>query len=303
MEERQKQITEGAGLDEARLNTEFIDFLKKFGPYLMMAVALAAGIYAYINFRARTIDEGTDHAFAELNSALEARNPTNLVKVADEYESRGAVALLARLSAADAHLSASRTGVPAGVTLGQDGKLPEGVNLLTAEERTAELTKAYDLYTSVSKSANRTAGQSILAIGALNGLASVSESRGELDKAKAYYQQVIDKAKTAKFDGLATAATERLKNLDALAAAPKLLASADLPGGNVPKSTLPMTNVQGVTSGGQAITINPDGTVQNAPPGLKLERLPGPPPGMNPDAPAGTPQPAPQPAPAPAPNP
>src|SRR5437868_5931135 len=98
MEDRQKQIREGAGLEESRLNTEFIDFLKKYSTPILVVIAVAAGGYAGFNYLQKQRDLARDHAFVQFEAALGSHNPKSLTAVADENSSRGAVAPMARLS-------------------------------------------------------------------------------------------------------------------------------------------------------------------------------------------------------------
>jgi hypothetical protein len=43
MDERQTQIRERAGLEEARYNQDFIEFLRRFGTPILMVAAVIAG--------------------------------------------------------------------------------------------------------------------------------------------------------------------------------------------------------------------------------------------------------------------
>ena len=50
MDERQTQIREAAGLDESRLNTEFVEFLRKWGPIALGVLAVAALAFVGRNY-------------------------------------------------------------------------------------------------------------------------------------------------------------------------------------------------------------------------------------------------------------
>lgn len=311
MEQRHTQIKEGAGRDEARLNQEFIEALTKWGPYVLFAVAAVVGVYFLYNQRVTARAMALDDAFVAYNEAAKAGNPVGLAKTADEHAGAGAAALMAKTDAADIHLNAFRTGVPTDAQKAVDdtGKLPEGTTLLTDEQRLSELKTAETQYQQVVDATSGNPRQVVLTLGALHGLAAVAESRGDLDKAKAVYQQVIDKARQAGFDGLVNVAQKRIDTLPKLAQAPKLIAQAELPG-QPAASDQPFImsgGMVGRTADGQEIPLGgaptitgPDGKplqLQQMPPGFT-------PPGMNPD---GTKQaepdaaaPAPAPAPAPA---
>ena len=234
MEDRQRQIREGAGLEESRLNTEFIEFLRKYSTPMLLVIAAVAGGYGGLKYLEKQRDLARDNAFVELESAVASRSVKTLASVADENGSRGAVAPLARLDAADLHLASYRTGLPPGIQLQPDGatgnfKLPEGEKYLTEEERGTQLTEAAALYKLVIEDTDKEPSRALLTIGALDGLASVAESRGQFDEAKAQYQKLIDKAKEAGYPTIAAATQKRIDSLDAIKTLPKLYAQADLP--------------------------------------------------------------------------
>src|SRR3954465_10647401 len=85
MEERQRQIREGAGLEESRLNTEFIEMMKKWGPHLMMGLAILAGLYVlYTKYEEYTARKA-DTAWADLDAAEVAASPDVLVQLAADH--------------------------------------------------------------------------------------------------------------------------------------------------------------------------------------------------------------------------
>ena len=325
MEERQTKIREGAGLTEGRLNTEFIEMMKKWGPHLVTALAvLVLAYFGYHKWEEFTAKKN-DSAFVELSAAATSASPTNLESVARDY-SGTTVALEANLYAADLHMNAARTGVPIGAKfnaqapLGQPqvdtNKLADEKPFLTADEQKKELAEAERLYQNVVTQSNQTEGQSLLAIGALSGLASISEDRAELDKAKSFYQQAIAKANAHKMEKLEAMIKKRMDSVDSLKDAPKLYAMADLPGAVAPVSA-PMGGMTAKTADGQTITIGPGGQVFPGPAmpatpvgttpitlpnGGSLNLTPVAPPANAPAVnPTPTPTPAPTPAPAPAP--
>jgi hypothetical protein len=268
LEERQKQIVEGAGREESRLNTEMIDWLKKWGSPLLFIVALGFGAYALYTRYTASQARALDVAFSELTAASTALNPTNLAAVASDHAGRGAVPLMAKLEAADIHLQGFRTGVRSGTKLEPGGALPADEKPLTDDERRAELAKAESLYASVVELAGSARGQRVLAINGHFGLASVAESRGELDKARTIYGKIAAEAKALDIKGLATIAENRASSLDKLPTEIKLLAAAELPGATasgVAPIISPMQNIQAQTSGGQMIQVGPDGQMQIVP--------------------------------------
>lgn len=292
MEERQRQIREGAGLEESRLNVEFIDFLKRFSTPLLMAIVLIAGAYFAWN-RYRIRDERlTDEAFAQLDAAVEAKNPVSLLRVAEENP-RGPIPLLARLSAADFHLDASRTGVPLGVTLDSKGDLPPDTQPLTDDQRAEELRKAADLYQQVLDGSSGRRGLLEVSLVALHGLAACAESRGDIEAARGFYDRVIESANASGLPEWAKRAQKLKSSLDDLAAVPRLYKTSELPAAAQAAQpfTSDMQNIQFKSSTGKTLQMGPDGKlieVEEPGPGTEPATAP---PGGEPMAPPQTPAP------------
>ncbi len=263
MEERQRQIKEGAGLEESRLNTEFIEMMKKWGPHLITVVAILAGLWAARDWWNRRVESRADDAFASLEKAIPRDgtplNPTVFERIAEDHPSGTAVPLEARSLAAGVHLEAARTGVPIGEKLNADNKLPEGKNFLTAEEKKAELAKAETLYTAVVAGADTSLGQTNIAIGALTGLAAIAEDRGEFDKAKDFYQKASAKAADKKLDQLQAIIKKRMDTLETLKNPPRLYASSELPGGGEKPIVAPFGSIMGRTESGETIQLGGPG--------------------------------------------
>jgi predicted negative regulator of RcsB-dependent stress response len=275
MEERQTQIKERAGLDESRLNTDFIESMKKWGPHLVMGLAIIAGCYAGYNWWTKKAQERADAAYADLDSAMVAGDPKQLERVAGDHGSSTAVPIEAHVRAGEIHLEAARTGVPIGEKLDpKDNKLPEGKAFLTGDEVKAERAKAEDQFKAALAKANDSLGQVQYAIGALTGLASIAEDRGEMDKAKDYYNQAIAKATEKKLDPLVQVLKKRIESLDSLKNAPQLLAAADLPGGNV-KPVTTTTGITATTTTGETINLGAPAAAPGQPGQPGVIQIPG----------------------------
>ncbi len=289
MEDRiQGGLKEGAGLEESRLNTEFIDFLRKWSTPVLMVIAAVAGSYFLYGKYQVSRDAAMARAFADLDAAVVSRNPGSLIRVAEEQSGKAAVPLLARLAAADLYLESSRTGVPAGIALEPSGSLPEGTTLLTADERTAQLGKAAAEYEAVFAAAGRDDGMAIHAISALFGLASVAESRGDMAKARERYTQLIDLAKRVGFVREAAAAQKRIDTLPSLETMPRIFTQNDL---YVVKSAA--NPIQVKTADGSVVTIDAGATTPGAAgPAAGAPGEPAP----KEETPKGEPQPQPAPA-------
>ncbi|MBX3404270.1 MAG: hypothetical protein KF699_12745 [Phycisphaeraceae bacterium] len=265
MDERiQGNIKEGAGLDESRLNQDFIDWLRKWStPILVVVAVLAGGYFLYGKYRTSR-DAAMARAFAEYDAAVTSRNPASLLRVADEQSGKAAVPHLARLAAADLYLEAARTGIPAGMTLDPMGVLPDGVEFLTDAQKAEQLAKAAEQYGAVAQKTTGNRGMALHAIGALYGLASVAESRSEFDKAREHYTRLAEVATAAGFTIQAAAAKKRIETLDELRSMPRLYAQ-----GEIWTPPIGATPIQVRTADGDTVTIDPtpvrSGTFEQTP--------------------------------------
>jgi hypothetical protein len=228
MDDRQRQIREGAGLEESRLNVEFVDFLRKYGGIMMMAVAALALAYwgwgKYHLVRDRKIDE----AFSQLEAAEASGSPTALVAVASDHPSMKGIADLARLDAADLYLASARSGLAPGAAIDpQTGKYAQ-TDLLTEDQKQRNLSDAAALYQSVVDAASSDPARVEHLISGLYGLAAVAESREKLDEARGYYDRILQTANANALDEETKRVQHRIDTLGQLSQLPRLYASADL---------------------------------------------------------------------------
>lgn len=234
MEEQRKgiQIRERAGLEEARLNQDFIEFVTKWSTPLLLLLALGVGgNYLYQHYTRRQ-SERLALAFEQLAAAAAVANPSpeSLRAVAVEFEGVGSVGELARLKAADAYLRSVMRGVKPGAEVNQDGTSKSISDEMTPEDRESFLGLAAQEFQAVADSTRGVANKESLYIGALFGLASVAESRGDAEAAKKYYEQVRSaSANVPGFAEFASVAGKRIENLPRVLAVNKLPAKATLP--------------------------------------------------------------------------
>ncbi|MEK6702292.1 MAG: hypothetical protein AABZ53_08515 [Planctomycetota bacterium] len=147
MSDPQFKITERAGLEESKLNQDFIEFLRKWSsPILLVAVAIFGGYALYQRFE-RSQATKIDTAFAEYTALLSSGNPSpaSLMEIADTYKSVKAIAPMARLSAADAYMAAVRARRALGASLNQDGSLASTDGVLTPALKEEYLGKAREI--------------------------------------------------------------------------------------------------------------------------------------------------------------
>lgn len=289
LDDRQQGIREGAGLEESRLNTEFIDFLKRWGMHALTLAAVIFGGYAlYGKYQARKVHQA-DLGFVALSAAsggLQSASPEAMRALADEHSSVLGVKLLALTEAGDAHLAIARAGVRPGSTP------KEGVfaatDLLAPSERDEQLAQAQTMYDQVLSATKNDPKLALHAIGALHGLAAVAETRGQFDQAKSLYEQAASVAERSQFATVAAATRKWASNTPATASITSLPSASSIP--KLPWAAAPTP---------EAVPGAP--TPNDQPAGPSLPDTPVETPTTPPTEPT-SPAPSPAPAPAPAPD-
>lgn len=251
MDDRQKQIRERAGLEESRLNQEFIDFLGKASWPILLVAAVSVLGYAGWQRWEKAQDSKIDKAFDELQKASDTidpntrqivpGNPASLIDIADRFVGQGSVSHLARLKAADAYLQAVRQMVKLGTKIEQGGVVKDPAATLDGPSRREYLAKAKELYQRVLTDTEKDKGKLQLTIGAAFGLAAVAESEPNFEDAKKAYERVVALTIDSTFAAQGEIAKRRMNDMGALKTLPTLYADAQLPKPPEPvKPALPM---------------------------------------------------------------
>lgn len=195
IDQRHTQIKEKAGLEESRLNQDFIEFLKKWGTPLLGVVAAVSVGYVGLDYlkqrRVATIDAAFQEYQVATSFGVLNANPDALVNIATTFTDANAIPVMAKLGAADAYLQAVRTGLRPGAVLGQTGEPESPDDVLGDSDRVSYLDRAAALYRDVLQSTSGKRGQEIHAISALFGLSAVAESNGDASGARGHLEQVI----------------------------------------------------------------------------------------------------------------
>jgi hypothetical protein len=283
---RQREIREGAGLEESRLNQEFIDLLKKYLTPALVVVALAA--LGYVGWQRYQMFQAVqkDNAWVELDDALRSRSPTSLAAVADTHAGIAGVPELARLTLGDVHLESAIRGVKPGGELDENGVPRNPDEILTAEQRAAELRSAAAAYEAVLAMIGTDRHRALQAMSARFGLAAVHETTGDFAAAETQFRAIESIAEDVGMPALRDAARERLLSMEKARSGAKLLSDAQL----ATKPTAPWPPTPPAPPQGVAPMPAPAPSVQ-------VPFAPEPAPAQ----PAPTPAPA-EPAPAPAPE-
>jgi len=228
MDERQTQITEGAGLEESRINKEFIDLLQKWSTPVLLLILLVAGAYAGVKWLENRQQTQLDAAFVAFRDAEMEGRPEALLDVAREHGGAGSVGIVARLAAADLRLDAYHQRVRPG-TRGQSEE-----DRLSEAEALELLDQAGETYAEVHERASGKDGLELLAISGRWGVAAVELSRRDFDAARAALEDVQSLATEHGYADLADRAARTIESIPALRDQPELVATAPEPPADQP---------------------------------------------------------------------
>jgi len=263
MDERHQQVVSGAGLQESRINTEFVDFLSKWGPrglYFLLAIVLVfLGLQQWRKHQTRQ----TDLAFADYEAQVASRNPDLLLQVASQHGDQPAVWALATRDAANILV----TFATIGMNPGADPASPKPADMLSPEQRTAMFQKAESLYRDLLSRTQNDASRFTFAEQARWGIASTQLSMGKTDEARKTLEEFIASAESKGHTDLVALAKERLTRINAMASSPMIVAQALLP----PNALRP--GQAGAPSGG-TVTIAPgDATAANSGEQITIQKI------------------------------
>lgn len=229
---RLEGIKEGAGLEDSRINQEFIDFIRKWStPVLLVLALIALGYFLNIK-RVAAKQAHIDEAFQQLNLSLETGSPSPdaLRRIAEDYKGVEGVRLKATMGAADEYLRAMQRGIKPGSPIDPNtGEFENAEDLLTAEDRDRFLSDAETLYKRVHTETVDKPKLAVHTLGALYGLAAVSESRGDLEAARNVLEQAAALAEKHGFMEHSAIAQVRIAALPTLGEAVQLVSKDELP--------------------------------------------------------------------------
>ena len=228
MDNRQTKITEGAGLEESRINKEFVDFVQKWSTPVLLLILVIAGAYAGSIWLKNQRVKNTDAAFLAFQEAEAEGRPEKLLDVASKHGGYGSIRQMATLTAADLKLEAAYLRIKPGTL----GIAPE--DRLDDAQAAAALSEAGDLYATVFREAQGKKGRELQAIGARWGMAAVDLSKRRFDAAETALQEVLAIAQNAGYTDLAENAAALIAKLPALRDQPVPVAQA-------PAATTPET--------------------------------------------------------------
>ncbi len=221
MDDRQQNIEVGAGLQESRINQELLDWLNKWGSWILTGVLIVVLAYlGYIKYQEYQANQ-RDTAFAAYMTArgiispagVLNGSPDNLLTLADEKTGIGAVSNLARLDAAEIYLGWARLGLATGAI--SDANLqPAPADILSAEQEADLFTRAYDLFKRVAADTSANDAQSLLHLKAQWGMAASSVSLDEFDRAAQEYESARAFAETLGMPDLVASAERSISKIE-----------------------------------------------------------------------------------------
>jgi len=231
---------------EDSINVEFLEWLKKWGPNIIIAVALVVILFQGSQWWMQRIEDKQSVAWADLANT---NNVAGLLAVADEKRGIGSVSELAWMKAAQQHYQTiildkpleidALSGSDDGDALSGDGKgdtseTADGVTdsaeedsgadsaadetkerptHLSAEDRADLLAKMSQLYQRVIESTKDDPDKDVLQIQATYGMAMVAEMQLDLDSARASYERVRSLCE-GKYPKMAKLAEARIADAD-----------------------------------------------------------------------------------------
>ncbi|MBL4592033.1 MAG: hypothetical protein JKY96_08750 [Phycisphaerales bacterium] len=233
MDDRQTEISQGEGLNESRVNQEFVDFLNKWSSPVLMVLAIAALTYAGMQWMQKKKIEKINSAFSNLEAVRAGDNPSpaSLKTLANEYKGVRAVPELALLQTTDIFLRAFVSGIEPGADLDPLTGLPRDENeMLDETQRTAYLDQAGQLAQQVIDLTAGKDSKAILAIQARIRMAVVKESKRDFDGAKLLYTGAAKIASDNGYPILASFAEQRAEGTGSLNDVPALPSDDQLVG-------------------------------------------------------------------------
>ncbi len=232
MDERQQNVTVGAGLQESRLNTELIDFLGKYWHYPVFIAAIIAGVYLGLGWLEREREKKVDAGFDAINAALtdpqRAGDPDLVIDAAAEHRGKASVWEVGTLNGIDILLESARLGIsPTASTTAFFA--PQPGDLITEEQARASVERARTLAKEVLDATKGKSNKDFFALKARWSLASAELGLGNRDEAIAAMKAYKEQAQSMGLTDRVEAADARLDLIARSASAHALLPKAELP--------------------------------------------------------------------------
>ncbi|MEM9066299.1 MAG: hypothetical protein AAGB51_12505 [Planctomycetota bacterium] len=231
MDDRQTQIREGAGLEESRINEDFLRFVGRWGAPVVVILAVSYAAWSFLKTQQAEADIRRGDAYAEFEAArsVDPPNPDALLAIAADFEGVAAVSHLARIEAADTLMREAIQGVRFGAELDQSGAPFSDEDLIEGETFNTQVTRARDIYERVLSATERDRAQALIAVSAGFGLAAAQESLGDYSGATGAYERVARAAERAELTLHVGIANQRIASMGTELERPALFYDFELP--------------------------------------------------------------------------
>ncbi|MEQ9206672.1 MAG: hypothetical protein RLN78_04840 [Phycisphaerales bacterium] len=216
MDDRQTEIRAGAGLEDSRINKEFIDFLNKWSSPVILVFAIAALVWAGLRWMEQKKVEKIDRAFGDLQAATMGGNPSpaSLNVLAETYAGVRSVPVIAKLTTTDLYLTAYLRGVQPGSEISRlTGEPVNEGDVLDENQRQLYLDQAGELAKEVIALTEGDDGKALLTIHGLIRAGAVAECKRDFDAAASNYNRVITLADRIQMPALGAFGQMRLDAL------------------------------------------------------------------------------------------
>ena len=273
MDDRQTKIREGAGLEDSRVNQEFVDFLNKWSSPVLLTLAVGALVWAGLQWLERKKNTRIDQAFGELEAATTGTtpSPTSLIAIAGVYEGVRSVPELAKLTAVDIYLRAFTVGVQPGAQIDQFTRtISNPDDILDEAELERNLSLAESTAREVLESSRGNAGKVLFEMQALSRLAAIEECKDDFDAAKGYYEQLKSLSEREQYPSIVSFTEARIANLETLKSVDLLPTREMVP--LLPGETPPMTREQ-IDAMLEEARLNSEGDLGDADPAEGIDIL------------------------------
>ena len=184
MDERLKQVHQ-TELSESRINEDFLEWLKTKGPQYLLI--LLVGVCGYLGWYRWNQHKANyfNGAWAEF---VECRLPGSYEDVAQRYADVPGLPQQAMRAAADIWLRSVQTGTVLG---GEQAN-----QVLSDEQRLDYLERAGRIYHALATVDDGSLAMTLYTVSAMQGLAVVAESNGDIDEATRWYDMAAGRAES-----------------------------------------------------------------------------------------------------------
>ena len=185
MDDRLKEVRQ-TEVAESRINEDFVEWLKTKGPQYLLFALIGVCVYLGIVRWKQHQDSYVNNAWTEF---VECRLPGSFEDVAARYADVPGLTQQALRAAADAWMMAVQTGN----VLGSSAP-GAAAPALTEQQRLDYLGNAATLYHTLANGDDGSLAMTLYAVSAMQGLAVVAESKGQVDEASRWYRMAAGRA-------------------------------------------------------------------------------------------------------------